>query len=262
MVNRHADSSARLPIVRLLKETWSQWYQSNAFQVGAALAFYAIFSVAPVIVLAFTAASVVLGPDVAQGRMTNEIESISGHTVAVAVQATAQHTYRSGSSVPATILGIIFFGFGATGFFSQLQTALNAIWQVDSQAGQRRRRILRDRLGSFLALLGTSTLLLAALLMTPHGALSPAEKALAQRPSGATQARECHCQLFTNSADTPRQESKRITRIEAREATAEVETMTGAGVQVLSTGTMVHVFLVAPHVPANSWSGNGAGDPC
>lgn len=166
MVNRHADSSARLPIVRLLKETWSQWYQSNAFQVGAALAFYAIFSVAPVIVLAFTAASVVLGPDVAQGRLTNEIESISGHTVAVAVQATAQHTYRSGSSVPATILGIIFFGFGATGFFSQLQTALNAIWKVDSRAGQRRRRILRDRLGSFLALLGTSTLLLAALLIT------------------------------------------------------------------------------------------------
>lgn len=99
-------------------------------------------------------------------------------------------------------------------------------------------------------------------LITAHGALSAAEKALAQRSSGATQARECHRQLFTNSADTPRQESKRITRIEASEATAEVETMTGTGVQVLSTGTMVHVFLVAPHVPANSWSGNGGGDPC
>ncbi|MFO7901273.1 MAG: hypothetical protein R6U98_01320, partial [Pirellulaceae bacterium] len=100
------------------------------------------------------------------------------------------------------------------------------------------------------------------LLLTPHGALSPAEKALAQRPSRATQAQECHRQLFTNSADTPRQESKRITRIEAREATAEVETMTGAGVQVLTTGTMVPVFLLALHVPADSWSGNGSGDPC
>ena len=48
---------------RLLKQTWLEWYQSNAFEIGAALAFYAIFSIAPVMVLAFTAASLVLGPE-------------------------------------------------------------------------------------------------------------------------------------------------------------------------------------------------------
>ena len=166
VVSGRADHPGRVQIVRLLKQTWLEWYQSNAFELGAALAFYAIFSIAPVMVLAFTAASLVLGPEAAQGRLTKEIESTVGHTVAVAIQATAQYTYRSGSGVPATVLSIVFFGFGATGFFSQLQSALNAIWEVEPKPGRGLRGILRDRLGSFLAVLGISALLLAALLVT------------------------------------------------------------------------------------------------
>ena len=131
-------------IVRLLKQTGLEWCQSRTFELGAALAFYAIFSVAPVIVLAFTAASLVLGKEAAQGRLTQGIESVVGHTVAVAIQATAKHTYRSGSSVSATVLSIVFFGFGATGLFSQLQRALNAIWEVEPKPGRGLRGLLRS----------------------------------------------------------------------------------------------------------------------
>ena len=98
------------------------------------------------------------------------------------------------------------------------------------------------------------------LLITLHGALSPAEKALAKSPAGAAQVQEFHRQLFTNSADELRQEIKRITGVEVREATAEVEPTTGTVVQVFTTGTMVQVFLLAQGVPAGSWSGNGLGD--
>ena len=153
-------------IVRLLKQAGLEWYKSRTFELGAALAFYAIFSIAPVIVLAFTAASLVLGKEAAQGRVTQEIESTVGHTVAVAIQATAQYTYRSGSGVPATVLSIVFFGFGATGLFLQLQSALNAIWEVKPKPGRRLRGFLHDRFGSFLAILGISSLLLAELLVT------------------------------------------------------------------------------------------------
>ena len=73
------------------------------------------------IVLAFTAASLILGKEAMQGRVTQEIENAVGHTVAVAIQATARYTYQSGSGVPATVLSIVFFGFGATGLFLQLQ---------------------------------------------------------------------------------------------------------------------------------------------
>ena len=98
------------------------------------------------------------------------------------------------------------------------------------------------------------------LVITLHGALSPAEKAVAQEPAGAAQIQEFHRQLFDNSSDSLREEIKRITGVEVREATAEVETTTGAVVQVFTTGTMVQVFMLADRVAADTWSGNGQGD--
>jgi len=99
------------------------------------------------------------------------------------------------------------------------------------------------------------------LVITLHGALSPAEKALAQSPTGAAQVQEFHRQLFIDSADALRQEIKRITGVEVREATAEVEPTSGTVVQVFTTGTVVQVFLLASGVSASSWSGNGLGEP-
>jgi uncharacterized protein YbcI len=98
------------------------------------------------------------------------------------------------------------------------------------------------------------------LLITLHGALSPAETALAKSPAGAAQVQEFHKQLFASSADGLRQEIKRITGVEVREATAEVEPTSGTVVQVFTSGTMVQVFLLARGVPTGSWSGNGSGN--
>jgi uncharacterized protein YbcI len=99
------------------------------------------------------------------------------------------------------------------------------------------------------------------LLITLHGALSPAEMTLAQSAEGAAQVREFHRQLFISSADELRQEIRRITGVEVREAMAEVAT-SGSVAQVFTTGTMVQVFLLADCVPADSWSGNGGGTEC
>ncbi|MGD0383470.1 MAG: DUF2294 domain-containing protein [Thermoguttaceae bacterium] len=94
------------------------------------------------------------------------------------------------------------------------------------------------------------------LVITLHGTLTPAEKALAQSPEGAAQVQEFHKQLFDNTADALRQEIKRITGVEVREAAAEVEPTTGTVVKVFTTGTVVQVFLLASDVPADSWSGD------
>ena len=94
------------------------------------------------------------------------------------------------------------------------------------------------------------------LVITLHGALSPAEKALAKSPEGAAQVQEFHRQLFASSSEALRQEIARITGMEVREATAEVETITGAVVHAFTTGTVVQVFLLACAVPAETWSGN------
>src|SRR5437879_661124 len=80
------------------------------------------------------------------------------------------------------------------------------------------------------------------LVITLHEALSPAEKALAKTPAGAAQIQEFHRQLFANSSDALRQEIKRITGMQVREATAEVEPVSGAVLQAFTTGNVVQVF--------------------
>ena len=92
------------------------------------------------------------------------------------------------------------------------------------------------------------------LVITLHGILSPAEKALAQSPAGAAELREFHRQLFASSADWLRQEIEHITGVRVCEAAAEVETGTAAVVQVFRTGTMVQVFLLAQAISADRWS--------
>lgn len=99
------------------------------------------------------------------------------------------------------------------------------------------------------------------LVITLHEALSPAEKALAKTPAGAAQLQEFHRQLFASSSDALRQEVTRITGMEVREATAEVEPVTGAVVQAFTTGNVVQVFQLVGSVPTESWTGNGTGDP-
>jgi len=94
------------------------------------------------------------------------------------------------------------------------------------------------------------------LVITLRGALSPAEKALAKSPAGAAQMQELHRQLFANSCDPLRQEIERITGVEVRDAAGEVETATGAVVQMFATGTVVQLFLLARSVNAEAWSGS------
>ena len=88
-------------------------------------------------------------------------------------------------------------------------------------------------------------------VVTLHEALTPAEKALARTAAGAAQVQEFHRQLFTNSCHSLRQEIKRITGVEVREAAAEVEPATGTVVHAFTTGTMVQVFLLAHSVPTD-----------
>jgi uncharacterized protein YbcI len=93
------------------------------------------------------------------------------------------------------------------------------------------------------------------LVVTLHGVLSSAERALARTPAGAAQVQEFHRQLFASASAPLREEIRRITGAEVREATVEVKARTGTVVQVFTTGITVKVFLLAHPVPAGSWSG-------
>ena len=95
------------------------------------------------------------------------------------------------------------------------------------------------------------------LVVTLHGALSPAERALAVTPTGAAELQAYRRRLFDTSAAAFRQEIKDITGVEVREVAAEVEPTTGAVVTVFTTGTVVQVFLLANGVASDTWTGVG-----
>jgi uncharacterized protein YbcI len=97
------------------------------------------------------------------------------------------------------------------------------------------------------------------LVVTLHGALTPAEEALSMTPEGAAQVQEFHRQLFANSSDPLRQEITRITGVKVREAAAEIEPVTGTVVHAFTSGTMVQVFQLAQGILADTWNGNGKG---
>ncbi len=96
------------------------------------------------------------------------------------------------------------------------------------------------------------------LVITLHGALTPAEQAMAATPEGAARVQEFHRQLFTTSSDLLRQEIKRITGVDVREAAAEIDIGTGSVVQAFTSGTMVQVFMLAENVPDAVWRGTAS----
>src|SRR5947209_17888612 len=95
------------------------------------------------------------------------------------------------------------------------------------------------------------------LVITLHGALSPAEQVLARTAEGAAEVQEYHRRLFAGSLDELRREIKRIVGVEVREAAAEVEPKTGTVVKAFTTGAVVQVFLLADSVTSGAWSGAG-----
>jgi len=92
------------------------------------------------------------------------------------------------------------------------------------------------------------------LVVTLHEALSPAERDTAKSLAGAAKVEEFHRQLFANSSQSLRDEIKRITGVEVREAIAEIEPVTGAVVQAFTSSAMVQVFRMAQAMPRDSWS--------
>jgi uncharacterized protein YbcI len=96
------------------------------------------------------------------------------------------------------------------------------------------------------------------LVITLHGALSPAECAVANKPNGAAELQQYRRNLFESAATTFRQEIKEITGVEINEESPEVEPVSGTVVSVFSTGTVVQVYLLAKGLPTDIWPGNDA----
>jgi membrane protein len=148
----------------LVKETAIGWSKGQTFQLGAALAYYGVFALAPTLVIALAMAGILFGEDAAQGRLTATLEDALGPAVAQAFAEVLAYVHVTGSGWKATVIGIALVLFASTGLFTQLQLALNAIWGVQPKPGRGFWNVLRGRFFAFILVLGTGALLVLSLI--------------------------------------------------------------------------------------------------
>ncbi len=151
---------------QLLKDTFNEWLEDKAPRLGAALAYYSVFSIGPLLMLAVGAASLVFGAQAAQGEVVDEIGGTVGKPVAQALQQMLVEGHQTGWGAGATIIGIVVLLFGASGVFGALQDALNTVWKVTPKPGRGILGIIQDRFLSLTMVLGTGFLLLVSLVLT------------------------------------------------------------------------------------------------
>jgi membrane protein len=160
-------------LTALFKQAGAAWLDDDAPTLGAALAFYTLFSLAPVLIVAVSVAGFAFGEKAAQGEIVRQFQGLMGVQGASAIETILQSTNRPGLGVLATALGLLAILVGASGAFNELQDALNIIWKVNSTKSFW-RVALRHRFFSLGLVVATGFLLLTSLVIT--ACLSAAER--------------------------------------------------------------------------------------
>ncbi len=152
---------------QLTKQTWKEYDEDHGPRIGAALAYYTIFSMAPLLVIAAAVAGLVFGPEAAQAGVSRELQSLVGTTGARAIEDALASSQGKTGGVVATIIGTVTLLLGATSVFMQLQGALNQIWDAPPPPATRGwLRTLRSRGLSFGMVLVIGFLLMVSLVVS------------------------------------------------------------------------------------------------
>jgi membrane protein len=146
----------------------TSWFDHNASSLGAALAFYTIFSVAPILIIALAIAGYVFGPETAQTELLSQLRALIGDAGAMAIRELLSSAHYSDKKGVAAAIGIVTLVVGATSVFGELQNALNRVWQARPESkgvgSAGWLRFVRSRVLSVGMVLGVGFLLLVSLL--------------------------------------------------------------------------------------------------
>jgi membrane protein len=150
----------------LLKDTAASWSNHKAAQLGAALAYYSVFSLGPLIVIAVAIAGLTFRQEAVRGEVEAHLQGLLGSTGAQAVNAILLGASKPMEGTLATVLGVGALLFAAVGVFVQLKDALNTVWDVEPPQGSGIWHFVRTYIVSFAAVLSLGFLLLVSLLLT------------------------------------------------------------------------------------------------
>ena len=151
---------------QLISGSARNFTEDRALRLAAALAYYSIFALAPLLLIAVSVASLVFGEKALREELSEQLQGFMGPRAAEAVQEMLKAATLKAQSTFAMVLGILTLLVGATGFFAQLKDALNTIWQVEPKPGCVLKELVRDRMLSFVMVFLIGGLLLLSLLAT------------------------------------------------------------------------------------------------
>lgn len=151
---------------KLLRATYTKWTEDHAQGLGAALAFYTVFSLAPLVLIVIAMAGLVFGQEAAEGQIIGQIQGLLGEQSAKAIQSMIEEARKPATGIIATVLAMVMMFLGAIGVFAQLQEALNTIWNVEEKPRAGIWNTLEARFISLITVLGTGFLLLISLVIS------------------------------------------------------------------------------------------------
>jgi membrane protein len=150
----------------LAKDAAKDWNKDNASLYSAALAYYTLFSMAPLLLITVAIAGLVFGERAAQGQLVSQLQVLVGSQSAEIIQRVMASMNKPQQNVLAAIIGTATLLVGASGVFIQLQTALNSLWRITLKPQAGWRVLLRTRLLSFSIVAGSGFLLLVSLIIS------------------------------------------------------------------------------------------------
>jgi len=150
---------------KLITQTVDEWQQDEAPRMGASLAYYALFSLAPLLVIVIFIIGFVYKGDTV-GHIQRQIQSLIGRDVATTVALAIHNASTFGHGIIATIISFAVLSLGATGVFSELHTAMNKIWKVRRRQSGFIVGVLKDKFVAFTMVLGIAFLLLISMIIS------------------------------------------------------------------------------------------------
>ena len=153
-------------IFKLLQEAFKEWQDDKVSLLAAALAYYTVFSITPLLVIAIAIAGAVFGQDTARGEILQQINSLVGEKGAQAIEMALANADQPQLGSIASIISVVILLIGASGVFAQLQQALNTVWEVKAKPNGGIGEFIRKRLLSFGMVLVIGFLLLVSLVLS------------------------------------------------------------------------------------------------
>jgi membrane protein len=150
----------------LLREAVAAWSDDHASSMGAALAYYTVFSIAPMLVIAIAVAGLVFGAEAARGEIVEQLRGLMGEEGAQAIEALVRSAAKPHEGIAATAVAVCVLLVGATSVFVELQSALDRIWHAPEKTREGLWALLRSRLLSFGMILGLGFLLTVSLVLS------------------------------------------------------------------------------------------------